>query len=101
VSDVMLHGILNMPPGIWDNSDIHKAQRHDAYKQASKRIENLETRLQIDTLNPNRREHIVQQATKIAKLEKALATSFEFLSMSSTAEYLFYENHKHLIKDQG
>jgi hypothetical protein len=38
VSDVMLHGILNMPPGIWDNSDIHKAQRHDAYKQASKKI---------------------------------------------------------------
>jgi hypothetical protein len=38
---------------------------------------------------------------RIAELEKALATSFEFLSMSSTAEYLFYENHKHLIKDQG
>jgi hypothetical protein len=45
VSDVMLHGILNMPPGIWDNSDIHKAQRHDAYKQASKRIENLEAKI--------------------------------------------------------
>lgn len=42
MSDVMLHGILNMPPGIWDNSDIHKAQRHDAYKQASKRIKELE-----------------------------------------------------------
>jgi hypothetical protein len=46
VSDVMLHGILNMPPGIWDNSDIHKAQRHDAYKQASKRILELEKKLQ-------------------------------------------------------
>jgi hypothetical protein len=45
VSDVMLHGILNMPPGIWDNSDIHKAQRHDAYKQASKRILELEAEL--------------------------------------------------------
>jgi uncharacterized coiled-coil DUF342 family protein len=33
-------------------------------------IEQLETRLQIDTLNPNRREHIVQQAAKIAELEK-------------------------------
>jgi hypothetical protein len=42
----MLHGILNMPPGIWDNSDIHKAQRHDAYKQASKRILELEKKLQ-------------------------------------------------------
>jgi hypothetical protein len=46
VSDVMLHGILNMPPGIWDNSDIHKAQRHDAYKQASKKILELEKKLQ-------------------------------------------------------
>jgi hypothetical protein len=73
VSDVMLHGILNMPPGIWDNSDIHKAQRHDAYKQASQRIKELETRLQIDTLNPNRREHIVQQAAKIAELQKAIS----------------------------
>ena len=35
-----------MPPGIWDNSDIHKAQRHDAYKQASKRILELEKKLQ-------------------------------------------------------
>jgi hypothetical protein len=79
----MLHGILNMPPGIWDNSDIHKAQRHDAYKQASKRIKELEIRLQIDTLNPNRREHIVQQDAKIAELEQKL---------SSVVAGLFSEN---------
>jgi hypothetical protein len=48
-------------------------------------------------------EYVLASESKqrIAELEKALATSFEFLSMSSTAEYLFYENHKHLIKDQG
>ena len=38
---------------------------------------------------------------KVAELEEALATSFEFISSSGTAEYLFYYNHKHLIKDQG
>ena len=37
---------------------------------------------------------------RIAELEKALVTSFEFLSMSSTAEYLFYENNRHLVKDK-
>ena len=38
---------------------------------------------------------------RIAELEEALATSFEFISSSGTAEYLFYYNHKHLIKEQG
>ena len=38
---------------------------------------------------------------RIAELEKALATSFEFLSFSQTADYWFYENHKHLLKEQG
>jgi hypothetical protein len=37
---------------------------------------------------------------RIAELEKALATSFEFLSTSQTADYRFYEDHKHLIKEQ-
>ena len=52
----------------------------------------------------NRKElwEILQiQVERIAELEKALATSFEFLSMSQTADYWFYENHKHLIKEQG
>jgi hypothetical protein len=39
-------------------------------RQQAAKISELETRLQIDTLNPNRREHIVQQAAKIAELEK-------------------------------
>jgi hypothetical protein len=38
---------------------------------------------------------------RIAELEEALATSFEFLSTSQTADYRFYEDHKHLIKEQG
>ena len=38
--------------------------------------------------------------SKIAELEKALATSFEFLSFSRLSDCVFYENHKHLIKEQ-
>ncbi|MFT6882523.1 MAG: putative RNase H-like nuclease (RuvC/YqgF family) [Marinoscillum sp.] len=68
MSDEMLHGILNMPPGIWDNSDIHKAQRHDAYKQASKRIENLER------YNSGLANESCEQQRKIAALEKELSS---------------------------
>ena len=45
--------------------------------QAADRIRHLDSRLQIDTLNPNRREHIVQQAAKIVELEAELGNSSE------------------------
>jgi len=51
----------------------------------------------------NRKElwEILQiQVERIAELEKALATSFEFLSFSRLSDCVFYENHKHLIKEQ-
>jgi hypothetical protein len=78
VSDVMLHGILNMPPGIWDNSDIHKAQRYDAYKQASKRILELEKKLQnanedkLSTISAERKRWAREDllAIKIGNLEQ-------------------------------
>jgi hypothetical protein len=46
-------------------------------------------------------DEILKQDKRIAELEEALATSFEFLSTSQTADYRFYEDHKHLIKEQG
>jgi len=45
MSDVMLHGVLNMPPDLWCDSPIDIAQRHSHYKQASQRIEQLEREL--------------------------------------------------------
>lgn len=45
MSDVMLHGVLNMPPDLWCDSPIDIAQRHLHYKQASQRIEQLEREL--------------------------------------------------------
>ena len=45
MSDVMLHGVLNMPPNLWCDSPIDIAQRHSHYKQASQRIEQLEREL--------------------------------------------------------
>jgi hypothetical protein len=45
-------------------------------------------------------DEIIKQDKRIAELEEALATSFEFLSTSQTADYRFYEDHKHLIKEK-
>jgi len=45
MSDVMLHGVLNMPPELWDNSEVDKLQRYSRYMQASRRIEDLDTLL--------------------------------------------------------
>ena len=43
----MLHGVLNMPPELWNNdSPIDVAQRHSRYIEASKRIYELEEQLQ-------------------------------------------------------
>lgn len=42
MSDVMLHGVLKMPPNLWSDSPIDIAQRHGRYVEASKRIEQLE-----------------------------------------------------------
>lgn len=42
MSDVMLHGVLNMPPELWSGSHLDVYQRHHRYIQASRRIANDE-----------------------------------------------------------
>ncbi|MCP4984544.1 MAG: hypothetical protein GY928_00370 [Colwellia sp.] len=42
MSDVMLHGVLRMPPELWQDTEIDKQQRHSRYLEASKRIIELE-----------------------------------------------------------
>jgi hypothetical protein len=42
MSNTMLLGILTMPPGLWDESDVvGNEQRHQRYLQAAKLIEDL------------------------------------------------------------
>ena len=66
MSDVMLHGVLNIPPELWDESEIDKMQRYQRYMQASRRIEDDErkiTRLRgqlqncVNHLERARRQH--------------------------------------------
>ena len=54
-----------------------------------------------DLIKTDNSKVIESLQNRVAELEKALATSFEFLSFSQTADYWFYENHKHLLKEQG
>ena len=80
-------------------SKMHKKHGANALSQLfDSAIERID---EVEEYNLGLANESCQQQKKIAELEKALATSFEFLSMSSTAEYLFYESHKHLVKDQG
>jgi len=48
MSDLMLHGVLNMPVELWGEDKLDKIQRHSLYVEASDRIKNLE--LIIDEL---------------------------------------------------
>jgi hypothetical protein len=41
MSDLMLHGVLNMPPELWGDDALDKMQRHSRYVEASKVIEEL------------------------------------------------------------
>ena len=47
MGDVMLHGVLNMPPELWSNTNIDKLQRYDIYMAASRRIEDLDRKLDM------------------------------------------------------
>jgi chromosome segregation ATPase len=45
MSDIMLHGVLNMPPELWSDSLIDVMQRHSRYVQASQYINELDDKL--------------------------------------------------------
>lgn len=45
MSDIMLHGVLNMPPKLWCDSPIDVMQRHSRYVQASQYIDELDAKL--------------------------------------------------------
>jgi len=42
MSDVMLHGVLNIPPELWSGDALDEMQRHDRYVQASELIQSLQ-----------------------------------------------------------
>jgi hypothetical protein len=50
MSDVKLHGLLNMPIDLWDYDYIHQVQRHYAYVESSQKIYKLTDALEASEL---------------------------------------------------
>jgi len=46
MSDVMLHGVLRMPPDCWDDGYIDQQQRYNRYVEASDRIQRQDDELE-------------------------------------------------------
>jgi hypothetical protein len=70
---------MNNNYDLTDMSDLVKRLRDCEYSgyglvcdEAADRIEELEGKLEIDTLNPNRREHLIWQEDRIKELEGAV-----------------------------
>ena len=66
MGDVMLHGVLNMPPELWSNTNIDKLQRYNVYMAASRRIEDLDRKLDmaIDLLDIEERAQLLIKLAK-------------------------------------
>jgi len=50
MSDIMLHGVLNMPIDVWGDTTIDKTQRHAVYRRASARIKNSISNAELEKL---------------------------------------------------
>lgn len=70
MSEVMLHGVLNMPIEIWGDGHLDKIQRHSRYVEASELIRlfdqalrdiALEVGVDVTDLSPVEVAQIVQQ----------------------------------------
>ena len=70
MSDLMLHGVLNMPPELWADDALDKMQRYSRYMQASRRIEDLNKALLllINSNNNWRMNLDVEQENHIQKM---------------------------------
>ena len=57
MSNLMLIGVLKMPPDLWTNDTLNVSQRYSQYIEAANRIEELERMLRFlvnnDSINDN------------------------------------------------
>jgi hypothetical protein len=70
MSDLMLHGVLNMPPELWGNHALDKMQRYSRYMEASRRIEDLNRAMKvlIESNNNWRMSLDVEQENHVQKM---------------------------------
>lgn len=85
MSDVMLQGVLYMPPELWDDGVIDRQQRYRRYLQASRRIENngreigrlraaLERIASMEAFETSRAIDQIHDAELLARIEYAQAS---------------------------
>ena len=67
MSDVILHGVLNMPPELWIDSELDKMQRYWRYMEASRKIEDMQRLIE-------------QQQAEIKKLQDLLVCNDDKLA---------------------
>lgn len=84
MSDVMLHGVLNMPPELWGDGEIDKIQRHDRYKEASQRIKALELDLGMVKISLDHKTILLESCEKaLAERDgKLMRAAPEWISVS-------------------
>lgn len=71
MSDIMLHGVLNMPPELWSNDALDKMQRYSRYMEASRRIEDLNKALLL-LINSDNNWRLSLSDEQEAHIEKML-----------------------------
>lgn len=72
MSDLMLHGVLNVPPELWGDDAMDKMQRYSRYMEASRRIEDLNRAL-ITLVNSANNWHLGLSDEQQANIEKMLS----------------------------
>jgi hypothetical protein len=87
MSDLMLHGVLNMPPNLWCDSPIDIAQRHSHYKEASQRIGQLERKLADMTKQRDHYKKACDQYSEdemLCKLQEVTKQRDELAALAAT-----------------
>jgi hypothetical protein len=65
MSDIMLHGVLRMPPELWGNDAMDVMQRHLRYLQSSDRIYSDEKKiLELEKQVQNLKDNVSTETTE-------------------------------------
>lgn len=99
----ILHGVLNMPPDLWDNGPIDQMQRHGRYVEASRRIKELEDAIiesiRISCCESNELNMDNYTEEEVEALNDAMIKIFDILNKTvplvERIKKINYENNRH------
>jgi hypothetical protein len=82
MSDLMLHGVLCMPPELWQDSEIDKRQRYARYLAASRRIEDADKEI---TRLTKQRDELVDLMNQIGEINRVKKYDIEITKLVRAA----------------